>query len=76
MRFAVFIHDKKSATEEFVGLARIDTEAEDAEAACERAAGLHSQFSRANFTVEDVALCAQLLDPPPITGARIRARLF
>jgi hypothetical protein len=59
LRFAVFIRDEES-TEEFVGLARIDTEAEDEEAACERALTLHAEYSERPFHRGDVALCARL----------------
>jgi hypothetical protein len=58
-RFAVFIHDP-TTVEEFIGLARIDTEADDEDGACERAVTLHSEFARAPFTRGDVALCARL----------------
>ena len=63
MRFAVFIRDEET-TEEFVGLARIDTEATDDEAACERAVTLHAKHREPPFDRGDVALCAKL--PPPI----------
>jgi hypothetical protein len=58
-RFAVFIHDPASV-EEFVGLARIDTEADDEAGAVERAVALHSEFGGSPFTRVDVALCARL----------------
>jgi hypothetical protein len=58
-RFAVFIRDPASV-EEFVGLARIDTEAEDEAGACERALTLHAEFSEAPIDNDDVALCARL----------------
>jgi hypothetical protein len=66
-RFAIFIRDEDS-TEEFVGLARIDTEADDEEAACERAITLHAEFSERPCDRADVALCAKL---PPIVRARV-----
>jgi hypothetical protein len=73
--FAVFITDPVSV-EEFVGLARIDTEADEEGDACERAVRLHSEFSDAQFTVDDVALCALLpetaVTAPPFGGARVR----
>ena len=62
MRFAVFIRDPESV-EEFVGLARIDTEAEDEGHARERAISLLSESSERDFTDEDVALCARLPSP-------------
>ena len=58
MKFAVFIRDEESA-EEFVGLARIDTEADDEEAACDRAVALHAEHSDRPFDRSDVALCAR-----------------
>lgn len=74
-RFAVFITDPASV-EEFVGLARIDTEADIESDACERAIRLYSEFSDVQFTVEDVALCALLPETvvtvPPFGGARVR----
>jgi hypothetical protein len=68
MRFAVFIRDEGS-TEEFVGLARIDTEAEDEDTACERAVTLHAEYSERPVDREDVALCAKL-------APRIVARVY
>jgi hypothetical protein len=59
LRFVVFIRDEAS-TEEFIGLARIDTEAEDEEAACDRAVTLHAEHSERPFDRGDVALCARL----------------
>lgn len=59
LRFAVFIRDEES-TEEFDGLARIDTEAEDEDTACERAITLHAEFCERPFDRGDVALCARL----------------
>ena len=74
-RFAVFITDPVSV-EEFVGLARIDTEAHDERDACERAVRLHSDFSDVEFTEEDVAFCALLpeavVTAPPFSGAGVR----
>jgi hypothetical protein len=68
LRFAVFIRDEET-TDEFVGLARIDTEGADEDEACERAITLHAEFSERPFDRGDVALCAKL---PPI----IRMRVF
>ena len=66
-RYAVFIKDEES-TEEFVGLARIDTEGADEEDACERAISLHAEFSERPFDRADVALCAKL---PPLIRVRV-----
>jgi hypothetical protein len=68
LKFAVFIRDPESV-EEFVGLARIDTEADDEGHARERAVTLLSESSERDFTDEDVALCARLPSP-------IRLRVF
>jgi hypothetical protein len=70
-RFAVFIRDPASV-EEFVGLARIDTEAEDEEGACERALALHAEISEAPFDSDDVALCARLAKPGLSNAAAVR----
>jgi hypothetical protein len=69
-RFAVFIADP-DAVEEFVGLARVDTEAADEDAAAERAVARYSEFSERTYTVADVKLVARVAevmasDPPPV----------
>ncbi len=78
MRFAVFIRDEES-TEEFVGLARIDTEADDEHHARERTVAL-GEASGGTITDEDVALCAELApEPTPSSerpGSSVRVRMF
>ena len=82
VKYAVFIRDDES-TEEFVGLARIDTEADDEPHARDRAVALLGEASGATFTAEDVALCAELAPTsapaPPLSkrpGSTIRMRMF
>lgn len=60
-RFAVFIADP-DAVEEFVGLARIDTEATDEDEAADRAVFLYSEFSDRTYTVADVRLIARVAE--------------
>lgn len=79
MKFAVFIHDEES-TEEFVGLARIDTEADDERHARERAVAFLGEASGGTFTDRDVAMCAELApEPTPLSGrpgSSVRVRMF
>jgi hypothetical protein len=60
-RFAVFIADPE-AVEEFVGLARVDTEASDEDAAAARAVARYSEFSTRTYTVADVKLVAPVAE--------------
>lgn len=58
-QYAVFIHDPESVGE-FIGLARVDTEADDSGAAAEKAIHLHGQWAQRSFSPDDVALVAQV----------------
>jgi hypothetical protein len=60
-RFAVLIADPR-AVEEFVGLARVDTEAPDEDVAAERAVRLYSEFSEQAYGVADVRLVARVAE--------------
>jgi hypothetical protein len=60
-RFAVFIADP-DAVEEFVGLARVDTEAADEDAAAAGAVARYSEFSDRTYTVADVKLVARVAE--------------
>jgi hypothetical protein len=60
-RFAVLIADPR-AVEEFVGLARVDTEASDEDVAAERAVRLYSEFSERAYTVADVRPVAHIAE--------------
>jgi hypothetical protein len=72
-RFVIYIKDEESL-EELVGLARIDTEAEDEGQATERAVRLHTEHTGRDFAAHDVALCAAVRGSGPKTPFRVVPR--
>ena len=74
-RYAVFIRDAESV-EEFVALARIDTEAEGEYRAEKRALLLHVENTQRRFVPDDVALCARLPEVVAMPTGTSAIRMF